>query len=215
MTFGAIMACVEDLEFSFLGYFWLILNCIMTACYTLYMRFASTNIKLPRLGMVYYNNILTVILLSPLCLLSGEVHTFINNLHMLIYHFIGINIITGFFGVALNFSSLWCIAKTSATTYAIVGTVCKVPVTILGFILFAVPVTRNGIAFIVMGTIGGLLYAYSKLPKSDTNSNNSSKAASYKPVAVEERDADDIEAEADDDDDNIELISKSPATSKQ
>lgn len=48
MTFGAIMAGANDLEFNALGYFWMILNCIFTSSYTLYMRYASVNIKLPR-----------------------------------------------------------------------------------------------------------------------------------------------------------------------
>ena len=48
MTIGAILAGANDLEFHALGYFWMILNCLCTAGYVLYMRFASTNIKLPR-----------------------------------------------------------------------------------------------------------------------------------------------------------------------
>ena len=48
MTLGAILAAANDLEFNAVGYFWLVLNCMCTAGYTLYMRYASTNIKLPR-----------------------------------------------------------------------------------------------------------------------------------------------------------------------
>jgi hypothetical protein len=48
MTLGALLAAANDLEFNAVGYFWLVLNCMCTAGYTLYMRYASTNIKLPR-----------------------------------------------------------------------------------------------------------------------------------------------------------------------
>lgn len=187
------MAGVNDLQFSLPGYLWMTVNCVLTASYTLYMRFASTQIKLPRLGMVFYNNVLTVILLIPVCIFSGDVQNFLHNPHVFNYKFIVLNVVTGFFGVCLNFASLWCVAKTSATTYAIVGTTSKVPVTILGFVIFFTPVTRNGLIFIIMGTCGGLLYAYSKLPSNANPPSVSANSISYTAVAVEDNDKEDLE----------------------
>ncbi len=43
---------------------------------------------------------------------------------------------SGVVGILLSFSSLWCVSSTSATTYAIVGTLNKVPVTVLGAVIF-------------------------------------------------------------------------------
>jgi GDP-mannose transporter len=48
MTFGAIFAGIEDLEFNATGYFFMSLNCLCTAGYTLYMKYASSTIKLPK-----------------------------------------------------------------------------------------------------------------------------------------------------------------------
>ena len=48
MTLGAVLSGANDLEFHPVGYFWMILNCMCTAGYVLYMRYASTNIKLPK-----------------------------------------------------------------------------------------------------------------------------------------------------------------------
>lgn len=189
MTIGAVMAGANDLQFSLQGYLWMVVNCVLTAAYTLYMRYASTQIQLPRLGMVFYNNILTVILLIPVCLLTGDIQNFLHNRYVFNVRFIALNVVTGLFGVCLNFSSLWCVAKTSATTYAIVGTTSKVPVTILGFLIFFTPVTTNGLIFIAMGTIGGLLYAFSKLPSNATTSSNHNTIA-YEAVAVEETEED-------------------------
>ena len=72
MTVGAFMAARNDLEYSFTGYCWVTVNCLCTSMYTLYMRYASTNIKLPRFGMVYYNNLLSCCILLPLCIISGD-----------------------------------------------------------------------------------------------------------------------------------------------
>ena len=41
MCIGAAFASANDLEFSWIGYFWMLVNCLCTASYTLYMRYAS------------------------------------------------------------------------------------------------------------------------------------------------------------------------------
>ncbi len=43
---------------------------------------------------------------------------------------------SGALGVFLSFATLWCVGSTSATTYAVVGTLNKVPTTILGVLIF-------------------------------------------------------------------------------
>lgn len=165
MTVGAVMAGANDLQFSWIGYTWMIVNCVLTAVYTLYMRYVSVNVKLTRTSMVFYNNLLSVAILSPICVLMGQ-HTAVMQPQFLTVEFVGLNILAGLLGVCLNFASLWCVAKTSATNYAIVGSLCKIPTLILGFVIFYTPVTWQGLMYIAMGTMGGLLYAYSKLPTS-------------------------------------------------
>ena len=161
MVLGAILAGAEDLEFSFLGYAFMGLNCLFTAGYVLYMRYAAVNIKLPKFGMVYYNNLLSVILLVPLVVLNGEIPLLFDE-RIMTSSFIASNALAGFLGFYLNFASLWCVGTTSATTYAIVGSVNKVPITILGFILFDTAMTTEGVVFISLATVGGFIYAYAK-----------------------------------------------------
>lgn len=40
------------------GYFWMSANCFATAAYVLTMKFATRTMKLPKFGMVFYNNLL-------------------------------------------------------------------------------------------------------------------------------------------------------------
>jgi GDP-mannose transporter len=161
MVLGAVLAGAHDLEFSVTGYLYMGLNCFFTSGYVLYMRYASTTVKVPKFGMVFYNNLLSIALLLPLILLTNEVPQLFNP-RIMTLSFILNNIMAGFLGFYLNFASLWCVSTTSATTYAIVGSVNKVPITILGFILFNTAMTSEGILFITLATIGGFLYAYSK-----------------------------------------------------
>lgn len=166
MVIGAALAGANDLEFNFLGYVWMGINCLFTAGYVLYMRFASTSIKLPRFGMVYYNNLISMILLLPFCILRSE-FVAIFDPQIMTMPFLASNIVAGILGFYLNFASLWCVGATNATTYAIVGSLNKVPITVLGFLLFNAKMTTEGVLFIAMATAGGFLYAYSKLPSSN------------------------------------------------
>ena len=100
----------------------------------------------------------------PLVLMSNEGAAFADKDIMTI-RFLAINTLAGFLGFYLNFASLWCVSATSATTYSIVGSLNKIPILILGFILFNAKMTSQGILFIVMSTVGGFIYAFAKMPK--------------------------------------------------
>lgn len=113
--------------------------------------------------MVFYNNLLSFLILLPFALLAKEYKMWFNS-EMLSARFIILNILAGLFGCGLNFASLWCVTATSATTYAIVGSVNKVPITVLGFFIYKTKLTHEGIVFVVMATFGGFVYAYSKFP---------------------------------------------------
>lgn len=166
MLLGAVMAGFNDLGFSLVGYYWMAANCLCTSSYVLYMRFLSTSVKLPKFGMVYYNNLLSLFLLIPFIFYFGELEALVDP-EIMTPSFIIYNIAAGCLGFYLNFASLWAVSATSATTYAIVGSLNKIPITVLGFLIFPdTEMTQEGIMFIIMATMGGLLYGYSKLPKS-------------------------------------------------
>ena len=57
--------------------------------------------------------------------------------------YIALNTLTGSVGFLLNFAQLWCIGATSATTYAIVGSLNKIPITVVGHMIFKTKITRQ------------------------------------------------------------------------
>jgi hypothetical protein len=70
--------------------------------------------------MVYYNNIISAVLLVPFCIMNGDLNALYDP-EIMTREFIFWNCVAGFLGFYLNFASLWCVGATSATTYAIVG----------------------------------------------------------------------------------------------
>ena len=43
-----------------------------------------------------------------------------------------LNIYAGFVGFFLNLATLWCMSNNSATTYAVVGALNKIPLAVVG-----------------------------------------------------------------------------------
>lgn len=151
MTLGAILSGANDLEFHAVGYFWMILNCLCTAGYVLYMRYASTNIKLPKWVHSSTEALLSLIMRRLNELLGSSKLNFSHRFGMVYYNnllsaalifpfcimrgefkafldptvmtpqFIFWNCVAGLLGFFLNFASLWCVSSTSATTYAVIG----------------------------------------------------------------------------------------------
>ena len=147
------------------GYVYMTLNCLTTAGYVLYLRYAIKKTKFTRFGAAYYNNVLSIpILFILVCANNGNpiqpfLHDAFSN-----FSFCFMLLCTGTLGVTLSISAMWCIESTSATTYCVVGAANKVVLAILGIIFFHSKITQKTWIFIVVGILAGLLYGLSKLP---------------------------------------------------
>eukprot|EP00591_Stephanopyxis_turris_P017140 CAMPEP_0195540066 /NCGR_PEP_ID=MMETSP0794_2-20130614/50383_1 /TAXON_ID=515487 /ORGANISM="Stephanopyxis turris, Strain CCMP 815" /LENGTH=259 /DNA_ID=CAMNT_0040674127 /DNA_START=714 /DNA_END=1493 /DNA_ORIENTATION=- len=166
MLLGACFAAMNDVEITFAGIFWMVTNCMSTAGYVLYMKFVTNTVKLSRFGMVFYNNLLCAIFLLPLAFLLGEVGTFLNTPAIHTWGYLANNIVAGFVGFFLNFSSLNCVAVTGPSTYAIIGSLNKIPTSFLGYFLFDSVITAQTWFFICVSMVGGFLYSYAKIQSS-------------------------------------------------
>lgn len=63
-----------------------------------------------------------------------------------------------FNGSLIAFSSFWCVRSTSATTYSVIGSLNKIPLSILGEYLFQEPLTNYGRIGVFIVVSGGLIY---------------------------------------------------------
>jgi GDP-mannose transporter len=160
---GAVAAAWNDISSSWTGLFWMAANCVASAGYVLYMKFATKHIKLSKFGMVFVNNLLCIFFLLPVSCLKGEVSVFLSTeaLHTLDYF--GKNCVAGFMGFFLNFAALNCVSATGPTTYAVVGSLNKVPVALLGYLLFDSVISQETWFFICVSLCGGFLYSYAKI----------------------------------------------------
>jgi len=161
MLTGSVVAALNDLEFNVTGYFWMSINCAMSAAYVLYMRLAMKGTKLSEFGNVYYNNVLSIPLLLPMLLYNG-----VDSLSEYEYWHDPGFIVTALFGglssVGISFASFWTVRTTSPTTYSVVGSLNKIPLTILGVLVFQTPLNFLGKVSIIIGLSGGVVYSIVK-----------------------------------------------------
>lgn len=174
MLSGAVAAAHKDITISFVGLFWMTLNCITCAGYVLYMKFATKTIKLSTFGMVFYNNLLCILLMMPVALYMGQVQVFFTTEAIHTPDYFGMNFFAGLVGFLLNFASLNCVSLTGPTTYAIIGSLNKVPIAILGYFIFDSVINNDTWFFISVSMAGGFLYSYAKLKTATTSSKQKS-----------------------------------------
>lgn len=169
MLSGAVAAAWNDINITAAGVFWMAANCVSTSGYVLYMKHATQHVKLSKFGMVYVNNVLCVVFLLPAAYLMGEISLFLQSDGVHTRDYFTKNVFAGFIGFFLNFASLNCVAATGPTTYAIVGSINKVPVAFLGYALFDSLITKETWGYIGVSMCGGFLYSYAKVSSSRKN----------------------------------------------
>lgn len=163
------------------GYVWMMINCLSTASYVLYMRkrikltnFKDFDSKLKSVpegeetNMViamFYNNVLTipVLLVASFALEDWSVANLAKAFPP--DHRNGIfaaMIFTGAASIFISYTSAWCVRATSSTTYSMVGALNKLPIAISGLVFFDAPVTIPSVSAIFVGFVSGLVYAVAK-----------------------------------------------------
>lgn len=176
MISGAALAAQHDLSFSLAGYAWMAANCLATAGYVLYLR-QVTRSQSDRYSVVFFNNFLSLVLLLLLASASGELTVSPGEEWSgpgLPYWLLAVG--TGVVAFVLNFASLWCVGATSATTYAIVGSLNKVPVVLLGHVLFHTVLSPESWLFVAVSLTGGFLYSHAKLQEDKARQKAKSKS---------------------------------------
>lgn len=176
MLMGAVMSSYSDVgggknasPSTLAGYLWMFLNCAATAGYVLYMRYATakSSLKISKFGMAFYNNLISLPLLAPPMILNGEAFTVWSNPLLGNFNFAVLLFLSGVVGVGLNLASFWCVSSTSATTYATVGGLNKIPTTFIGVLLLGETLKSDTAIYVTFGMVGGILYGYAKFKEGE------------------------------------------------
>lgn len=170
MVVSAICGGLTDLSFHRTGYAWQILNCFLTAAYSLTLRKvmdlakqATKSGSLNEFSMVLLNNSLSLPLGLALALIFKEPDYLYNSPIIRLPMFWVVSTLSGLFGLAISFTSMWFLHQTGPTTYSLVGSLNKIPISMAGILLFKVPTSVSNLLSILFGLFAGVMFAKAKL----------------------------------------------------
>ncbi|KAL8480202.1 hypothetical protein ACS0TY_026939 [Phlomoides rotata] len=170
MIISAISGGFTDLSFHAVGYTWQFINCFLTASYSLTLRRVMDTAKqvtksgeLNEFSMVMLNNSLSLPLGILLIFVFNEVDYLLQTPLLRLPDFWMMMTFSGFLGLAISFTSMWFLHQTGATTYSLVGSLNKIPLSVAGILLFNVPTSLENSASIFFGLLAGVLFARAKM----------------------------------------------------
>ncbi|KAJ6908308.1 GDP-mannose transporter GONST1-like isoform X1 [Populus alba x Populus x berolinensis] len=170
MIISAISGGITDLSFHAVGYAWQIVNCFLTASYSLTLRRVMDTAKhvtksgnLNEFSMVMLNNTLSLPLGLILIFVFNEVDYLSRTPLLRLPTFWFVVTLSGFLGLAISFTSMWFLHQTGATTYSLVGSLNKIPLSVAGILLFHVPTSLQNSASILFGLLAGVFFARAKM----------------------------------------------------
>ncbi|KAK9124455.1 hypothetical protein Sjap_014057 [Stephania japonica] len=170
MIISAVSGGITDLSFNALGYAWQVMNCVLTASYSLTLRRVMDRAKqstasgsLNEVSMVLLNNALSLPFAIFLITLFGEWGYVYNAPVLQLPLFWVVATASGLLGLAISFTSMWFLGQTGPTTYSLVGSLNKIPLSAAGIILFSVPLSISSMFSILFGLFAGVLFARAKM----------------------------------------------------
>ncbi|XP_078152550.1 golgi nucleotide sugar transporter 1 isoform X1 [Carex rostrata] len=170
MIVSAISGGITDISFNAVGYLWQFCNCILTASYSLTLRRVMDTAKqatksgnLNEFSMVLLNNTLSLPLGLFLVLVFNEIDYLTTTPLLKDPMFWIVITSSGFMGLAISFTSMWFLHQTSATTYSLVGSLNKIPLSLAGILLFHVPTSIKNAMSILFGLLAGIFFAKAKM----------------------------------------------------
>ncbi|KAL1332587.1 hypothetical protein HN51_061370 [Arachis hypogaea] len=170
MIISAVSGGITDLSFDGVGYAWQIINCVLTASYSLTLRWVMDEAKkatksgsLNEVSMVLLNNLLSLPLAMVLIFVFGELDYVIHANVVKLPMFWGVATASGFIGLSISFTSMWFLHQTGPTTYSLVGSLNKIPISIAGILVFKVPLSISNLFSILFGLFAGVFFAKAKM----------------------------------------------------
>ncbi|KAJ3072311.1 GDP-mannose transporter into the lumen of the Golgi [Podochytrium sp. JEL0797] len=151
-----------------LAYFWMSLNCLTTAFFSLFLRAKIREVGFKDFDTVFYNNLLSI----PILLVGSivfERSAFVESYEKFVTNSdesgAGLLVALAFSSIsafAISYGTSMCIRLTSSTTYSMVGALNKLPISISGMLFFADPITFGSVSGVFIAFAGGVLYSFAK-----------------------------------------------------
>jgi len=159
MLTASLLYCKFDVQFSSEGYFWIAVNILATSSYALSMQYVITCSRVSKQCLLFHTNLLSLPVLALAIASRGELPILFASLANLTPAFVGIQVVVAVIGGLLGYVSMWTIECLGAGTFAVLGTMNKVPLVILGATIFGDSFSFESAIFCALGIVAGTVFA--------------------------------------------------------
>ena len=167
---STFITAIYDLEYTTLGYFWALTNVAANIGYLASLRYYVSN-KFTSLEKTFHSNLLALIPIIPISIATKEFPQVIYAVQQVTGGFVAAFSCSGVLTLGICASAFWCITCSNGSTLSFIGGFNKVPIVVLGAILFETKTSVPGWIGVVLGLVAGLLFikskSASKVEKSD------------------------------------------------
>ena len=125
-------------------------------------QFTSNGDRLDEFSMVFYNNLLSLPLIFAVMTAQGELQRLPHQPDLYNPRFLIIASLTGIVSFGISFSVLWFLSTTTPTTFSLVGSMNKIPVSIIGLLLFESGWSLPNLASVLVGLASGVMFVIAK-----------------------------------------------------
>ncbi|KAG0337222.1 hypothetical protein BG004_007729 [Podila humilis] len=187
---GFYTGVTSEINVSQLGVIFGVVSSITTSLHAIVIKKSLAAVNNSSIDLVYYNNALSFVAMTPLIVLSGEASEIMTRFAedglISFKSFLIAGFVTGIFGFLVNLAGFLQISKTSPTTHMISGAVRGVLQTLLGYFAFNDVITSGRLMGIILILSGGALYTWAKDQEMRANTK-----PTYIPMTQQDVDEDD------------------------
>jgi drug/metabolite transporter (DMT)-like permease len=173
---GVVLYMLEDVEFSLIGVFLIVLNTVLAICDRVFQRrlIAAKPVDIPKLGMVFLNNAVGLVPLIPTAILFGDPWTY--SRMPLDYASWSLLVSSAMLGTIMGWSSINAQQYVSATAHMVMTNINKFLVIGFGIAFRNESRTMGAIIGCTMAILGGCWFAIAKATLSSRLKDREAKA---------------------------------------
>ncbi|KAK3274820.1 hypothetical protein CYMTET_17018 [Cymbomonas tetramitiformis] len=158
---GAVAYVMTDADFQIKAYAWVVAWFCVFAFDQVYIKYVCDTVPMTSWGRVYYTNILSLIPVTLLGLGFNE-HTMIAEFTWTgpsIYALV----LSCLCGIGMSYSAFWLRSLVSATSFTVVGIMCKIGTVIVNCLIWDKHASPTGLAALAVCLLAGSFYQQSPM----------------------------------------------------
>lgn len=147
-----------DLQYSTVGYSWCLVNVLCTSSHALLMQRITKSTDVSKQALVMYANLYSIPILSVVMVALGEPAVMWERLPKASSAFFAVNLLVAVTGGLLGYTAMWSVQTLGAGTLSMIGMLNKVPLVILGIVVFGEKLSVQSASFCALGISAGYIF---------------------------------------------------------